>query len=399
MTVPVAFQVAQGIGNNLSRAFTDVKDSNTIDRILQESMNGGPEELQNNIGKILSQVSPDRQGVAIQFLQNRMQGLEEKKQNEIKRAAEAKIGVTSGLHPTLQAQEMKERAKNDRLSQYGLGNTANISPDSAIQQSSLSPQSGGNVFSQMSEDQLILASGAQDREIAEPAKQEIRRRQQDAKANKSNFEPESEKLEAKRVADLATEIESEYKAAQNEDIRLERSEVLDKEGNVSAPLLVKALDALGLPIGILGNPATEEYRKIEADYVRDVSKVFPGGKITNYEVQSYLKTIPSLMNTPDGRKAIVRNRKLLNEAKKVRYDEYKKIIKENNGKKPPNLGILIDERTAEKINKIEDNFIKGINQESEKFQQPVRMVDPNGNPVDIPPNLIEKALQAGAKFR
>src|SRR5690606_37714795 len=103
------------------------------------------------------------------------------------------------------------------------------------------------------------------------------------------------------------------------------------------------MDAFGIPIGVLGNPATEEYRKLEADYVRDVSKVFPGGKITNYEVSAYLKTIPSLMNSPEGRKQIINNRKLMNEAKRVRYDAYKKILKENNGKKPQNLGILIDE--------------------------------------------------------
>src|SRR5690606_18161947 len=119
------------------------------------------------------------------------------------------------------------------------------------------------------------------------------------------FEPESEKLEAKRVADLATEIEKEFQSAASEDMRLERQLQLDKEGNISTPVLIKLMDTFGIPIGVLGNPATEEYRKIEADYVRDVSKVFPGGRITNYEIGAYLKTIPGLMNSPEGRKQII----------------------------------------------------------------------------------------------
>ena len=104
------------------------------------------------------------------------------------------------------------------------------------------------------------------------------------------------------------------------------------------------------------------------------------------------------MNSKAGREAIIHNRKLLNEAKRVKYDEYKKILKENGGSKPKNMGILLEERTADKIMEIEDRFKAGIDNEIEKFQQPVRMIDPQGNPVDIPPGQMERALKAGARF-
>lgn len=218
-------------------------------------------------------------------------------------------------------------------------------------------------------------------------------------ANKSSFEPESDKLEAKRVAELATSIEKDFSTAKMEDIRLERMEKLSEKGDVSTPLLLKALDTVGLPIGVLSNPDTEEYRKLETDFIRDARDIFPGGRITNYEIQSYLKTIPSLMNSPEGRKAIIRNRKLFNEAKRIRYEEYKNLIKENGGKKPLNMGLLLEERTADKIGKIEEEFRNGIDSEINKFQQPIRMVDPNGRPIDVPPNMIEKAMKAGARFQ
>lgn len=434
-----AFQIGHNIGSNFSNSIARVKDENAIESILSEAMGtGDPQVLQNSIGKILSQVSPERQNVALQYLQNAHTNIlkkqEQKKLEEQGRQAAKEGGYTYGAPPQVQAQQIKGKqlspqekaaqitadAKKERLaSVYGSGGSSSpqiagaespgVIASSAVQPPFLpgkapnqpqQPQQAipKSPFRDMTEDQLIIASGSEDRQISEPAKQEIRRRQEEIKANKSNFEPESDKLEAKRVAELATEIESEYKAAQNEDLRLDRMGVLDQKGNVSTPLLIKALDFLHLPIGVLSNPDTEEYRKLEADFVRDVSKVFPGGKITNYELQSYLKTIPGLLNSPEGRKAIIRNRKLLNDAKKIRYDEYKKILKENNGKKPPNLSLLIEERTASQVAKLEDEFIDGITKESEKFQQPIRMKDPDGNPIDIPPNMIEKAMKAGARF-
>lgn len=220
----------------------------------------------------------------------------------------------------------------------------------------------------------------------------------EVKASQAPFETESEKLEAKRVSELAQEIESEYSAAKNEDSRLERMGALDEKGNISTPLMIKTLDSIGLPIGILGNPDTEEFRKLEADFIRDVSKVFPGGRITNYDLQAYLKGIPGLMNTPEGRKAIIRNRKIFNEAKKIRYEAYKDIIKQNGGKKPANLGILVEEKTRDAIQDLEDSFIKGIDRQAKKFQQSIRMYDPEGFAIDIPPDEIETALKHGARF-
>ncbi len=411
---PSPFQVAQQSSNNLGRAFDRVKDENAIERILSDSIKtGDPEVLQQSIGKILSQVSPERQGVAMQYLQNAYANAQKKAETtklENRETEAAKAGgYTPYAPPAVQAQQVKDKAKEGRLNAYGLGAGTTANPNALMgglaaggeQQPPQTPptgQVGQSIFKQMSQDQLIQATGHPDREISDPAKAELKRRSDEEKANRSQFEPEADKLEAKRVSELADEVEKEYHSAKEEDMRLDRMEKIDKEGNVSTPALVKALDAFGIPIGILSNPATEEYRKLETDFVRNVSKVFPGGKITNYEIQSYLKTIPSLMNSPEGRKAIIRNRKLLNEAKRVRYDAYKKILKDNNGRKPQNLGILIEEATADKLSQIEDQFISGVQEQIEKFQTPIRMTDPKGNKVDIPPNQIEAALKAGAKF-
>lgn len=392
-----SFQIGHAIGSNVGKAFQNISDRTALDEILENaSKSNDPNAVYDTMSQILQRVSPEKQGKALEVLKYKYEGLQAQKkqekelaQKQVESQAKIKHGIDPDLPNALAKDVYKGQQKDKRLaSVFG---DQNGTPQAN--------QASENPFAQFSDDKLITLTGAPDREISEPAKQELRRRQEAAKAAQSPFEPEADKLEAKRVNDLATEVEKEFQSAVNEDMRLERQLQLDKEGNVSTPALIKIMDTFGVPIGVLGNPATEEYRKLEADYVRDVSKVFPGGKITNYEISAYLKTIPSLMNSPEGRKQIIANRKLMNQAKRIRYDAYKQILKENNGKKPQNLGILLEERTAPKLAEIEDRFVNNINDGINKFQQPLRMYDPEGNPLDIPPNKVEQALRAGAKFR
>lgn len=212
------------------------------------------------------------------------------------------------------------------------------------------------------------------------------------------FEPTSEKLEAERVAKYADTLENDFLAAKNENLRLDRMDELSKSDKVSTPLMIKSLEKLGLPIGILSNPNTEEFRKLETDFIRDAKYIFPGGRITDYDIKSFLQTVPTLMNSPEGRERIIQNRRLMNEAKLIKYNEYKKILKENNGRKPPNLFIQLEERVQPQIQKLEDDFSQGIDDVIQQYQTPIRMIAPDGKPVNIPPNKIQDAINAGAKF-
>ncbi len=407
-----AFAVSQQIGNKLGAAFKEGRDESFIDKVLTEAVARGDQQgLTDAMTQILSNVSPERQPMALKFLESKLQNISQQTQNQ----ALEKEGVNPNLPPGIQKSQY-ENIQNQKMANTII-NPPLAKPNMQVQNQSFipgmqmpeegapplkqtqpeqAPQDEGVQWNKLSDEQLVKLTGVKG--FGQQAQAEQKRRIEEKKAAQGSYEPESEKLEAKRVASLADEVENDYKAAANEDLRLDRMVVLDKEKNVSAPTLIKVLDAFGLPIGILSNPATEEFRKLEADFVRDVSKVFPGGKVTNYELQSYLRTIPGLMNSPEGRKEIIRNRKLMNEAKKVRYDEYKKILKENNGKKPQNLGILLEERTQDKIADIEDRFREGIEKSVDKFQTPLRMYDPQGNPIDVPPKDVDRALKAGAKF-
>jgi hypothetical protein len=253
---------------------------------------------------------------------------------------------------------------------------------------------------QQQREQEILAKRASGQELTQGELQELSATslRSISKEQQPVFEKEADKLEAKRVSELATDISNDFQAAKSEDMRLDRMEVLDEGENLSTPLMVKSLQALGLPLGVLSNPDSEEFAKLEAEFLRDVRQVFPGGRITNYEIQAYLKGIPNLMNSSEGRKAIIRNRRLINDGKKVRYNAYKDILKENGGRKPPNLDVLIQERTSEEMARISDEFRDNVQSTTEQFQQPIRMQDKNGKIYNIPPNKIEQALNDQFSF-
>ncbi len=217
---------------------------------------------------------------------------------------------------------------------------------------------------------------------------------------KPQFEPTERKLEAERVSKLATEIETSFRASKNEDQRLDRMEKLNSSGKLTTPATKKILDSLGLPLGILDNPDSEEFSKLEADFLRDVRDVFPGGRITNYEIQAYLRTVPTLSNTPAGRHRVIHNRRLLNQAKKIRYDVYKEILKENKGKKPPNLGLLIEERVGPQLDAVSEEFREGvsesINEVSSGPREGESLMEFQGRRIYVPQDDIQKALQFGA---
>ncbi len=201
-----------------------------------------------------------------------------------------------------------------------------------------------------------------------------------AKGQKKTYEPESEKLEAQRTANVADTIVKEYQGAEASKNRLSQMEIAADSKQLPTPAMVKTMEFFGLPLGILSNPLAEGYDKNVNEYIKDVSNYFPG-QIRVAEIEPYMKTIPTLMNSDEGKKLIIQNQKLINEQKINAYNAYKEILRENGGKKPPNLDIEILERTQqardEISEKLKENFLNAV----EMTQFPTKKVSP-GTKID-----------------
>lgn len=209
-----------------------------------------------------------------------------------------------------------------------------------------------------------------------------------AVAKKSNAE---KNIELKRSHGVADEINKSYKAARDSDTRLQRMEKLVDSGKLNGPLfasLVKGIalpfggGSIGLPQGWL-NAESQEFDKLSTDFVRGVKDIF-GSQISKGEVDLFLKTIPSLTNSDEGKKVLIRNIRTLGEGAKIKKEAMDQIRKANGGRYPDNLEEAIEEVAGPRLQALKDRFIAPISEAASDAQYK-----------DLP----EASSASGKKFR
>ncbi len=127
-----------------------------------------------------------------------------------------------------------------------------------------------------------------------------------------------------------------------------------------SPTQAVFLDALGIPLGALDNPGSELYNKLSQDLLKGLPETY-GSRILKVEVDNFLKTIPTLLNSPDGRRMIASNMLKLGEMKEVFYNEMRREQKENlsSGKNfPKDFQQNVFDQVKPQIDKINNEFIK-----------------------------------------
>lgn len=92
----------------------------------------------------------------------------------------------------------------------------------------------------------------------------------------------------------------------------------DKE--LITPSAAKFLEIFDIPLGVLENPSNELYQKVSQDLLKGLPETY-GSRILQVEVENFLKTIPTLMNSAEGRRMIASNMLKLGEMKEVMYNE------------------------------------------------------------------------------
>jgi len=151
------------------------------------------------------------------------------------------------------------------------------------------------------------------------------------------------------------ELADKARSAKNVLADLDRFEELEKEGKLDTPGYVEFLQRAGLDIPALMNPGSEEFNKIANNFVRD-AKNYYGGRVSNFEVEQFLKTVPSLSQSPEGRKRVIANLRRLNQGAVEYFNTAREITKENDGVPPYDLSEQVEERIEPKLNKLADRF-------------------------------------------
>ncbi len=104
---------------------------------------------------------------------------------------------------------------------------------------------------------------------------------------------------------------------------------------------------------------SEAYENASLSFTRN-AKQFYGGRVTNFELEQFIKQIPTLRNTPEGRKLISAQWRLLDDTNKALYDAQEKVIERNGGFPPPNFGEQVEKESRKRIDKLGKKFKHGI---------------------------------------
>lgn len=174
------------------------------------------------------------------------------------------------------------------------------------------------------------------------------------------------------------EILNKYKTAKDALRDLNRMQELEDTGNLDTPGYVEFLKRSGLDIPALMNPESEEFQKIAANFMRD-AKTYFGGRVSNYEIEQFLKTIPSLSQSPEGRKRVIANLKQINNGAVEYYKALKQVLAENEGLPPYDL-----------LEQVEDKVDKKQETLAQKFKEDLSRPVPKGQ------NKYITALQSSA---
>ncbi len=127
------------------------------------------------------------------------------------------------------------------------------------------------------------------------------------------------------------EIVKDLQTNEAEQMRLERLDELSESGQIAPAWRIWPFYSEGkLKTPFLFSPETQEFMKIVADFTRGARDSF-GARVTNFELGVFLQKLPSLMNTPKGRKMIIHNLSTMSQLNELRDKGIKEAFDEAGG--------------------------------------------------------------------
>lgn len=197
----------------------------------------------------------------------------------------------------------------------------------------------------------------QDRELAE------KKAEQKEALEERKLQFKEELTAGAETKEIYDDTINQYEAAKASDDRLNRMEKLIEKGEVDTPAFASLLKAaskvtFGINFSDLLTADTQEFDKLSSDFIKDAKAIF-GARITDTDLNTFLTTVPSLLQTDEGKLRVIRNLRIANDAKKLKFNALKDILKENKGKRPRDLAIQIIDRVGDKLEKLSDDFVSG----------------------------------------
>jgi len=191
--------------------------------------------------------------------------------------------------------------------------------------------------------------------------------QQRQEAAKISAEEKKQSIIDRREAHKDTKsygdnISKSYKSAVDSAKRLERIAVLNEKGSLGVPLfnnllktLKKGIFGFGLDLTAIMSADAQELDKLSTDFIKNVKDIF-GARITDNDIKYFLQTIPTLAQSKDGRTKVIRNLQSFDKAARIKKRAYDEIVKKNDGYRPIDIEIQVQEITEPLLKKLAEEF-------------------------------------------
>ena len=147
------------------------------------------------------------------------------------------------------------------------------------------------------------------------------------------------------------------------------------------------------------NPETELYIKNLKQFLKGAKEFF-GSRVTNFDVSSFMAQLPTLLNSEQGRRIILKQMEQVNELESIHTNELDKAIK-HYGRDASYLNIskIVDNKIAEKesqlLGKIDrvveaSQELERMSKNPDKFRGSVLMETPEGKFKAVRKDLVDK---------
>lgn len=187
----------------------------------------------------------------------------------------------------------------------------------------------------------------------------------------------------KAQEDFINQTTQSYRAFETETKpRLLQMQKLASDDDLISPTASVFLDAMGVPLGALEDPSSELYNKLSLDLLKGLPESY-GNRILKVEVDNFLKTIPSLLNSPSGRRMIASNFLKLGEMKEVYYNAMRQKQRESLDSDKPlprDFQQSVFDQVKPQINRINEEFVK---------MSDIKHIPPNTIPFFTPDGQIK----------
>lgn len=195
------------------------------------------------------------------------------------------------------------------------------------------------------------------------------------------------------------ETTNKYKAFETETKpRLLQMQKVASDGDLVSAPAAAFLETLGIPLGALEDPSSELYNKLSLDLLKGLPETY-GNRILKVEVDNFLKTVPTLLNSPDGRRMIASNMLKLGEMKEIYYDEMRRQQKDAldyDKPLPKDFQQRIFDQVRPQIDRLNDEFVK-MSEIKHVPDGTIPFFDPKGNITFVPKEHAQWASDNGGK--